>query len=456
MLAMEPNLETRVDVVVVGAGLSGLAAAHAVVASGRTVRVLEANDRVGGRTLSRPLGEGVFDLGGQWLGPDQPRMLRLCRTLGVELFATHHEGTKLAWDGQRLVRSPGTIPRLPPHALLDLHFGVKRLDAVTARVRRGAVRTDPWHRALDSRSLADWLTENLRTRGAREVVVPALRVVFGADPEEVSALYAFQYAQAGGGFMKLIEVEGGAQQWRFVRGAQAVSLAMAEALGGRVRLGAPVRRVRADDAGVEVECADERVRASHAIIAVPPPLYAAIDFDPVLPIARSQLAQRMPMGGTVKAHVLYERPFWREAGLSGEAVCTRGPVAVTFDNTSHDGAQPALLAFIVGDTARRWSTRPADARRGEVLDVLRALFGDAAGRPTQYLEHDWSTQRWSLGCPTANLPPGSMFVCGDALDSPRVGRLHFAGTETASTWPGYMEGAVEAGERAAEACLTGA
>lgn len=153
------------------------------------------------------------------------------------------------------------------------------------------------------------------------------------------------------------------------------------------------------------------------------------------------------MGATVKVHLLYDRPFWRERGFSGEAVFDRGPISVLFDNTSHDGAQAALLAFIVGDPARTWSLRPAVARRETVLRLVARLFGADAGHPTDYIEVDWSTEPWSRGCPVGVLGAGAMRVAGAAMQAP-TGRIHWAGTETATVWTGYMEGALQAAERA--------
>jgi monoamine oxidase len=441
-------MQTQTDVIVVGGGLAGLACARALVRSGRTVRVLEARARVGGRTWSEAMGRAVFDRGGQWLGPGQDRLAALVREYAIATFPTWDEGRKLLeWRGEVLAYD-GTIPKLPALALLDLHLGLRQLDALTRTVARPALDTPDAPR-LDAMSVAQWMNGQLRTEAARAVVAAALRVVFGAEPAEISLLYALDYARAGGGFLKLVEVRGGAQETRFVHGAQSVANALAAELGPRVTLGAPVRAIDQSgttDRAVVVRSDAGTFTADRVVVALPPALAAGIAFEPGLPPPREQLHQRMPMGATVKVHLLYDRPFWRARGFSGEAVFERGPISVVFDNTSHDGAQPALVAFIVGDPARTWSLRPAEVRRETVLRLVARLFGDAALQPTTYVEVDWSTEPYSRGCPVGVLGAGSVRVAGPALQAP-TGRIHWAGTETASVFTGYMEGALESAER---------
>lgn len=433
------------DCVVVGAGLAGLQTARLLARRGLKVAVLEARDRVGGRTWSTPMGRAVFDRGGQWLGPGQHRLAALVRELGIATFPTWERGKKLL-DLQGDLRTyEGTIPSLPPLSLLDLHLGLRQLDTLTARVLRPALDT-PQAAALDATSVETWLQSNLRTEAARAVTRAALRVVFGAEPAEISLLYALSYARAGGGLMKLVEIRGGAQETRFVEGAQSVSKALAAELGDSVLLEAPVRRI--DQRGHRVEVVSDRgtFQADRAVLALPPALCAGIEFHPALPPPREQLHQRTPMGATVKVHLLYERAFWRDLGFSGEAVFDRGPVSVVFDNTSHDGAQPALLAFLVGDPARSWSIRPQAARRDTLLRLMVRLFGTQAAHPTEIVEVDWSAEPWSRGCPVGVLGAGAMRVAAAALQAP-TGRLHWAGTETATEWTGYMEGALQSAER---------
>ena len=201
---------------------------------------------------------------------------------------------------------------------------------------------------------------------------------------------------------------------------------------------------------VSVQTGGRTFRGRYAVIALPPALAGRIEYDPLLPVARDQLTQRFPMGATVKCLALYDNAFWRDCGLSGEVVCPSGPVSVVFDNGSHDGRQPALLAFIVGQSAREWNTRMPAERRDAVLDVFARAFGDQARRPMHYVEQDWSTEEWTRGCPVGIVGPGALSACGiGALRAP-VGRIHWAGTETATVWAGYMEGAIESATRVAK------
>ena len=190
------------------------------------------------------------------------------------------------------------------------------------------------------------------------------------------------------------------------------------------------------------------VRANQVIVAIPPVLANRIDFKPNLPVSRDALAARMPMGSAAKCIAVYDRPFWREEGFSGEAVTNEGPLSVVFDNGSYDGTVNSLLGFVMGDEARLFSSRPPAERRAAVLDSLAKMFGEKARMPVEYVEFDWSAEEWSRGCPVANMTPGAMLSCGDALRAP-IGRIHWAGTETATEWTGYMEGALQSGERAA-------
>jgi monoamine oxidase len=437
-----------VDSVVVGAGLAGLSAARALTRAGASCVVLEARDRVGGRTFSERTERGVIDLGGQWLGPTQERMRRLVAELGIAMFPTHHEGHKVLELGGQASTYRGEVPALAPHKLLLMQLALSRLDALAARVPLAEPWRAPAAERWDATTVESWSRRIAPLRDVRAVMDVAVRSVFGAEPGELSLLHFLAYLRAGGGLMSLVGIENGAQQDRFVDGAQTVAQRLAAALGARVVLGAPVRAIRRRPDGVDVASDAGTWHGRRVIVAVPPVLAGRIAYDPPLPALRDQLTQRMPMGATIKCHALYERPFWRELGFSGEAVSDGEPVSAVFDNTSHDGAQPALLGFIVGRPARIWSGRDPVERREAVLAAYARFFGPEAARPMAYVEKDWSVDPWAGGCPVGSMTPGTMSLFGPALRAP-VERIHWAGTETAIEWTGYMEGAVESGERAA-------
>ena len=160
----------------------------------------------------------------------------------------------------------------------------------------------------------------------------------------------------------------------------------------------------------------------------------------------------MPQGTVVKCFAVYDEPFWRRDGLTGQGASDAGPVRVTFDNSPPDGSPGVLLGFLEGDWARRLIRLPAWERRSLVLDTFRRLFGPRAGVPEHYLEKSWADEEYTRGCYGAAMTTGAWTAFGEALRAP-VGPIHWAGAETATVWSGYMEGAVRSGESAATDAL---
>ena len=447
MTSVVPRVR-NVHTAIVGAGLSGLAAAKVLVAAGRDVVVLEARERVGGRSYTIDRGGFAIDLGGQWVGPTQDRVLGLARELGIATFPQYKEGARLLELDGALSRYRGTIPAVPLFDKLVAGLGLARIELAS----RMLSRTSPWEsrraRALDRESLHAWSERALPSAKARKLLSLGVEMIFAAHPREISRLSALSYVRSGGGFTRLAEVENGAQQDRFHRGAMSLSLELAARLGDVVQAGFPVRAVTQDARGVTLEGEAGVVRARYAILALAPPMAAGIRFLPSLPPAREALHLGMPMGSVIKVVVIYDRPFWREAGLTGEVLSDAGPCRGLFDDGSGDGTHHALVGFIMADEARHFGDVAESTRKAAVVAQLVRLFGPAAARPDDYVEHDWRADPWSAGCYTGLFPPGLMTRVGDALRTP-VGRLHWAGTETAVRWAGYFDGAIEAGERAA-------
>ncbi len=444
---------TSSDVIVVGAGIAGCVAARELAKAGVSVRLLEARPRVGGRTYTVPFGDGEVDLGAHWVGPDQARLLRLTGELGLETARQYNTGTKiLALDGRRSTYRRA-IPSVSPWALVDMQVALTALDrlrrridvADPARARRAA--------AWDGMTLETWTHRRLRTRAARAIFHTAIGCMFGAELREMSVLGFLTYLQGGGGLIAMSTIDGAAQQDYFVGGTQQISERIAAELetrggAGTVVLDAPVRRIRQDPGGVVAETDRGAFRARYAVIAVPPPLAGRIAYDPPLSPARDLLTQRTSMGSIMKCYVRYASPFWRTRGLSGEVLANDGVVQAVFDSSPEDLSSGVLVVFNAGDAARDVAARTEAERSAAVVRSLVSFFGDEAAQPLEYRDFSWNDELWSRGGPVALFPPGTWTSVGHALRAPQ-GRIHWAGSETALRWAGYMDGAVDSGERAA-------
>jgi len=438
---------------VIGAGLAGLVAARRLAEAGRSVIVVEARDRVGGRTVNHELRDGaVAEGGGQWVGPTQDRVLALAEELGVETFPTYYEGKNLLDLGGRRRRYGGTIPRLSPLVLLDVDRARRRIDRLARTVPTDAPWRAPDAERLDTETLGAWVRRNVRTERARSLLEIACGTVWGMPSAQMSLLWALTCIASGGGFDALVDTEGGAQQDRLVGGSQLLSIRLAEGLGKAVVLGSPVRTIEQDGGGVGVRADGGPIRARRAIAAIPPSLCARIRFSPALPGGRDQLVQRMSSGAMTKCTAVYEEPFWRREGLTGEAVTDRGPIITTFDNSPPDGSPGVLVGFIAGPAAIEHARRPVSERRRVALGCLEALFGERAGHASAYFEQAWAEEEWSGGGPVCSPAPGALVAYGEELRRPS-GRVHWASAETSPVWCGYMDGAVRSGERAAREVL---
>ena len=439
------------DVIIIGAGLSGLMAARTLHRAGKSVAVLEARNRLGGRLLSEPVSGSTLDLGGQWVGPTQTYANALCQELGIATYKSFHTGRKVLELDGKIRTYKGDIPSLSPLALIELQRAITRVERLVRQVPAATAFEHENAEAWDTRSVGEWARKTVWNRKARQVLDAAIRVIFGVDADELPVLHLLMYANAGGGMMKLCEIDDAAQESRLVGGTQQLAHGLAEALGDRVYLSHPAQAIRQTEDRLTVITENTDFSAQRVIVAIPPALVSRIHFTPGLPTAREQLNQRMPMGATIKCHALYDRPFWRDAGWSGEVVGDGQPITVAFDNTDQ-GGKAALVAFIVGQPARRWAQETMDARREAVLSALVRYFGPEAGSPMKYIDKDWGAEPWTGGCPIGVPTLGTLSTYGHALRAP-VGRIHWAGTETATQWMGYMDGALQAGERAAKEVL---
>jgi len=441
--------ETKVDVVVIGGGLAGLSTAHNLLRQGvKSVVVLEARDRVGGRTLNLPLPNNhVVEGGGEWIGPGQDRIAAFAAEMGVETFDAFYEGEGL-YEIQGLV-SKGLLPEMSAAQGYDFTRLATTLQGMADQLPLG----QPWQannaKSLDSITLASWLHSQSAAAWTVEAFRIITRAVLSGYPERISLLWFLHYIQSSGGLLGIALNDNGLQDLRFVGGSQLVSINAAKALQGRVHLNEPVEEVSDHANGVvEVVTRRGRYHASRVVVAMAPADTLRIDFKTGLSDQRKELVQRwagltkLPI---IKHSVIYDKPFWRDAGFNGSVVTDRAPLQLVFDNSPQDASIGVLTAFLSAAEVPAMASKPERARL--VPQELSRYFGPKALSSIGYVEKDWSTDPWSIGCITP-LTKGILTAAGPALREP-VGRIHWAGTESSEIGCGYMDGAVRSGERAA-------
>lgn len=459
------------DVVVVGAGISGLTAAELLVQRGLDVLVLEARDRVGGRTEGGRFASGTpIELGGQWVGPTQDEVLALAARLGLQTFTVHDDGASLLFaDDERREGSDDTFGLGEESAAAFLEV-LRLIDTTAAGLDLERPWLSPDAAALDRITAAQWLREHCADDGARDFTDTMLASIFAAESDEYSALHMLFYLGSGGGLHRMMTTIGGAQESRILGGTHQLSEGLARTLGDRVVLGTEVLGVtgwnaassaegahHAEEAGeparpVRVHTSAGDHEASAVVVALPPVMASRLHYEPALPANRDIALSHMTAGNVLKFQVEYEEPFWRAEGLSGTVLSLDHHVSLVYDNCVPDSGRGILVAFVEGRHARAFNELGEVERARLVLADLAQFFGERAGWPTEVLQRNWSEESFTRGCYGGRFATGLWTTVGKDL-ARRSGAISWAGAETATVWNGYIDGAIRSGQRAArEVC----
>ncbi|MDB5472227.1 MAG: hypothetical protein JWR84_3787 [Caulobacter sp.] len=441
------DMVREADVIVVGAGMSGLRAAKDLVGLGHTVIVLEAKDRVGGRVKAAELAGRKIDLGGQWVGPHQTELRGEAARLGIQPYPQNFDGDIISQlGGHRARLGEGSIPDLDPEAMAEMAMLTGQWTCDFQTLPADAPWTAPDAQAWDSQTVESWIVANLKTPEARSFARLIPRTAWAADSAQISYLWFMDVVRSGEGLEGLMGGETGNEAGKYLGGMHQIAARLADELGERVVLNAAVTQVVQEDGGVRVETAGGTWRARYLILAGPPGPMNRIHFEPTLPTPRDALQQRMPAGTIIKFWMAYETDFWRADGYSGQVSADGPTIGLVMDDTQPGGVG-MLVGFFAGEHAVRYSGADKATRQAVAVEALVDYFGPLAASPIGYEDNDWCQEPWTWGY-VGSMGPGTMTRFGAALREP-VGPIHWAGTETATEFAGYIEGALRSGSRAA-------
>lgn len=441
------------DVVVIGAGVSGLTAAYDLRRAGLSVTVLEARDRVGGRLWSEHVDGAMLELGGQWVSPDQSALIKTLAELDLDTYERYREGDSV-YIGQDGVnrRFTGDIFPASPETQREIERLIELVDGLSLQIDRAAPWSHPQARELDAISFWSWLGEQTDDEEAQDNIALFVADAMLTKPAHTfSVLQALLMAASAGGFTRLVEADFILDR-RVVGGLQQVPIRLADRLGEDVVLGAPVRRLEWSESGVVASTDSCQVAARFAIAAIPPVLHGRIDYQPPLPRAQQQMHQHLSFGLVIKVHAVYERPFWRDNGLSGTAFSPYQLVHEAYDNTNHEDSRGTLVGFVSDQKASDALALDPTERRAQVLESLARYYGPEALEPVIYYESDWAAEEWTRGAYAVSFDLGGLVRYGPTLREP-VGPIFFSSSDLAGEGYQHVDGAIRVGHETAAAII---
>jgi len=442
------------DVVVIGAGATGLTAATRLRDAGRSVIVLEARDRVGGRLLTDEIDGQMYEVGGQWVSPDQTALIDTLERLGLDTYQRYREGESVYVGADREAkRFTGDIFPASAHTEAEIERLIALLDELVASLDVAAPWAHPRAAEFDHVSFRAWLEQQSDDAEARDNIALFIADAMLTKPAHAfSLLQALLMAASAGSFGNLVDADFILDR-RVIGGLQQVPLRLAAQLGADdLRLSQPVRGIRYTDDGATVTTDDLSVTARHVIVAVPPNLYSRIDYSPPLPRLRQQAQQHISLGLVIKVHASYPTPFWRDAGLSGTAFSPYQIVHEAYDNSNFGEQRGTLVGFVSDEKADALFRLPAGERRARILASLAEYYGPEALDPVVYYESDWAAEEWTQGAYAASFDLGGLTRYG-AMQLEPVGPLRFGSSDTASEGYQHVDGAIRVGQRLAAEIL---
>ncbi|KAF0984867.1 hypothetical protein FDP41_000766 [Naegleria fowleri] len=461
------------DVVIIGAGMSGVNVGKLLKEKGLTenVLILEANDYIGGRLRSKVLlnGKATIDIGGQWIGPPQPKVLKLVKELGLSTYPQYFEQEKrrssLVFPSiggkKHILRYTGSIPSDPKNVtdevLLDFDTCIRKIERMANTVPVDAPHECDKAEEYDSQTVQTFMDNLFKTEIAKDFFKTFVVTVFACQPYEMSALFMLWYiAVAGGKFENLMNVRDAAQDCKIYRGSQGIVTGVAEKFKLNVLLNHHVVKIKDEGSLMTVTCKNGAVFQSKYVVTTNLPwTHLGIEYDPPLPSARHNFCQRTPMGYAIKCFMLFKEPFWRKKYDSNGFILSLQPedyITLTYDVGYKDDIICGICGFVYAEKACEFSTLPREKKIDLLLkqysETLGGTYEEWKSQFVDYIDKDWGMEPYARGSYGAVTAPGTLVKTKLAFREPLYNRkLFIAGTESASRWIGYMEGAIDAAER---------